>query len=84
MDISPHLKMTPNMAIVTLTLDKLNASFDASRFSLELVTVTSDYSSDQSTIQPSVTEARSVDDEFSPGIFVVCCHRNACGSKIIG
>jgi hypothetical protein len=70
MDISPHLKLTPNMSIVTLTLDKLNVTYPQSRFSIELVSITSDLHKASS---PSVvTEARSVDDEFSPGIFVVC------------
>ncbi len=72
MDMSPHLKLTPNMSLVTLTLDQLNVSYPQSRYSIELMSVTSDIAPAQSTLQSSVTEARSVDDEYSPSIFVVC------------
>ena len=68
MDHSPHLKYISNTSLVTLTLNNLDVHFNESRFSLELVT----FSSDDSNVASHITESRSVDDEYSPGIFIVC------------
>ncbi|XP_021938342.1 glycosylated lysosomal membrane protein-like isoform X2 [Zootermopsis nevadensis] len=65
----PHLLHSANSTQVDLVLDKLktNSSFSNSRFALEVLIA----SSDKVNSTASIVSQKSLDDEYSPGVFTL-------------
>ena len=66
----PHLLHTTNATQVDLVLENMPTLYDASRFAVDLISVSSD--SKNSSLE--IKKHRSLDDEHSPGIFTVSVH----------
>ncbi|XP_064620459.1 glycosylated lysosomal membrane protein B-like [Lineus longissimus] len=66
-DSLPHLLFNDNMTMFDFTIDHMKPSYTNSRFALEMIMVTSDKPDDKMTV---ITK-KSLDDEYTPGIFKI-------------
>ena len=61
----PHLQFSENITQFDLTIDNLWTNFSKSRFALEAIMVS------EGKTGMKIDETRSIDDEYSPGVFKV-------------
>ncbi|XP_067932457.1 glycosylated lysosomal membrane protein A-like [Watersipora subatra] len=68
----PHMEYTANSSMVTVVMSDLKTNWPSSRFVLEMVM----FSTENSSVSPAQTwnatltnEVKSLDDEYSPGVF---------------
>jgi hypothetical protein len=63
----PHLLFNDNLTMFDFSIDGMKPSYVQSRFALEMIMVTSDNPNEKMTI---ITK-KSLDDEYTPGVFKV-------------
>lgn len=67
----PHLIYNTNMTQLNFVLDKYTPAFANSRFALEVAVISNSSVHDDLPDEMSIEETKSIDDEYSPGVFKV-------------